>query len=221
MRSHPHTPPPALPPLLSDLSAYLQTGDRKPSRGHEVPSSTEPDPDTSRLLPPPQHRPHRVRVQGQLAVVRSVSVANLKSAEALRLARDGDARRSGSGQRRGGRRRRRSLDNDESESDAEDREVAARDRQLRGYGIGGAGNIRRPTDVMGGPSRTSGSLSRLFARPGSTSSGSPSATATTTPLTPGSERKRWGRSIEGFLNRVGDRKRRGIPKPAHPPETSP
>ncbi|KAI1634252.1 hypothetical protein F4809DRAFT_538290 [Biscogniauxia mediterranea] len=217
MRSHPYTPPPALPPLLSDLSAYLQTGDRKPGRGHEVPSSTELDPDTSRLLPPPPPpRPHRVRVQGQLAIVRSVSVANLKSAEALRLARDGDARRSGSGQRRGGRagRRRRSLDN-ESESDAEDREVAARDSQLRGYGIGGAGNIRRPTDVMGGPSRTSGSLSRLFTRPGS-SSGSPSATATTTtPLTPGSERKRWG-SIESFLNRVGDRKRRGIPKPARP-----
>ncbi|KAI0593187.1 hypothetical protein F4775DRAFT_579008 [Biscogniauxia sp. FL1348] len=216
MRSHPYTPPPALPPLLSDLSAHLQTGDRKAGSRmghHEVPSSTELDPDTSRLLPPKQqqHRPHRVRVQGKLAIVKSVSVANLKSADALSLPRDGDAR-SGSGPRGRAGRRRRSLDDG---SDAEDREVAARDKQLRGYGIGGAGNIRRPTDVMGGPSPTSGSLSWLFARPGSSSGSPPAATA---PLTPDSERRsrrRWG-ATDSFLNRGGDRKRRGIPKPAHP-----
>ncbi|KAK4442071.1 hypothetical protein QBC34DRAFT_499930 [Podospora aff. communis PSN243] len=50
--------------------------------------------------------------------------------------------------------RRRSLDDvsaglgeSEGETEEEVREVVVRDRQLRGYGIGGAGNIRRPTDV--------------------------------------------------------------------------
>ncbi|KAK0649641.1 hypothetical protein B0T16DRAFT_410494 [Cercophora newfieldiana] len=48
--------------------------------------------------------------------------------------------------------RRRSLDDsgveeDGTETEEEVREVAVRDRQLRGYGIGGAGNIRRATDV--------------------------------------------------------------------------
>jgi len=50
---------------------------------------------------------------------------------------------------RGRRRRRRSLDDGaaeqdgETETEEEAREVVKRDRQLRGYGIGGAGNIRK------------------------------------------------------------------------------
>ncbi|KAI5919452.1 hypothetical protein F4810DRAFT_714531 [Camillea tinctor] len=203
MRSHSHTSPPALPPLLNDLSTYLQIGDRSAStKDHEV-SLVEVDPDTSRLLPP-QHQPHRVRIQGKLAIVRTVSVANLKSSDALSLPRENNAR-SGFGQRRGAERRRRSLDN---KDDTEDYEVGARDKQLRGYGIGGAGNIRRPTDVMGGPSRTSGSLLRLFARPGS---GSGSSSSSTTPPTSDSERKRW--DIDSFFGRVGDHKRKHISKP--------
>lgn len=74
------------------------------------------DPDTSRLLPARKRRQHRVRVQGRLAVVRSVSTADLKAG-------DGEAAPG-----------RRSAD--------DERETAVRDRQLRGYGIGGAGNIR-------------------------------------------------------------------------------
>lgn len=37
----------------------------------------------------------------------------------------------------------------------ENKETAIRARQLRGYGIGGVGNIRRPTDVIHGSNPTS------------------------------------------------------------------
>ncbi|KAI6088309.1 hypothetical protein F4821DRAFT_234254 [Hypoxylon rubiginosum] len=80
--------------------------------------------------------------------------------------------------------------------DGEDEEeVRERDTQLRGYGIGGAGNIRRATDVIGTSSRTSSlSLSSLFSSSGST-----------TPSSPGPDR-RW--RISGLLDRIEERRAR-------------
>ncbi|KAH6677870.1 hypothetical protein F5X68DRAFT_193436 [Plectosphaerella plurivora] len=123
------------------------------------------DPETSQLLPP-RKKKHRVRVQGRLAVVRSVSTANLGSptgsgppsaGSATPRFESGVGGHSAAGSPRRGRRR--SLD-DGSGSEMEEeevRETAVRDRQLRGYGIGGAGNIRRPTDVYGSSSRSDSS----------------------------------------------------------------
>ncbi|ERS95357.1 hypothetical protein HMPREF1624_08235 [Sporothrix schenckii ATCC 58251] len=75
------------------------------------------DPDAGPLLAPastPRTR-HRVRIQGRLVHVRSVSSSVSRSVSTpLAGARD----------------------------------TALCDRQRRGYGIGGAGNIRRPTEVV-------------------------------------------------------------------------
>ncbi|KAK1994959.1 hypothetical protein LX36DRAFT_538571, partial [Colletotrichum falcatum] len=57
-----------------------------------------------------------------------------------------------------------SLDDASSDGAGDDhdaRETAVRDRQFRGYGIGGAGNIRRPTEVYGS-TKSSSSLPRFF-----------------------------------------------------------
>ncbi|EFX04706.1 hypothetical protein CMQ_1634 [Grosmannia clavigera kw1407] len=52
-----------------------------------------------------------------------------------------------------------SVDDDASGTDEEDTvETARRDRQRRGYGIGGAGNIRRPTEVTFPLSKRPGGL---------------------------------------------------------------
>ncbi|KAI1773796.1 hypothetical protein F4818DRAFT_443101 [Hypoxylon cercidicola] len=157
MRSRPYTPPPPLPPILSELSTYLPNRrDPKDSllrrRSDDAPLS-ELHPDTSRLLPQRKRGKRHVRIQGKLAPVRSVSVVNLRSKSSDRRAsspsRADDARFDTAvggvapGRRR---RRRRSEDDTASETDAEVRE---RDTQLRGYGIGGAGNIpkHRPSCV--------------------------------------------------------------------------
>lgn len=155
MRSRPYKAPPPLPPLLDDLSAYLPNSDsRRTSDDSEVPLS-ELDPESGRLLPK-KSRQHRVRVQGKLALVRSVSVADLHSSTSTsasagshlpspRMVRRGVTLDSGVGGTVPARRRRRgrrcSLDDiTDSEED-----ISERDTQPRGYGIGGAGNIRKLT----------------------------------------------------------------------------
>lgn len=236
MRSHPYTPPPPLPPILNDLAAELSTilpnqqshlpATRCPNSCVDVDSDSQPgipledlDPDTSRLLPARPRRQHHVRVQGRLALVRSVSTVNLhayqhpprgrRSCSPIRTSKDlrvpllaaansGTRRANSAGtgttgsdkarrrvprfesavgsvsavaERRGVRRRkrrlqvdqgypeqRRSLDGglgpengsqsgaewecEDGEDEEDGREMYARDSQLRGYGIGGWGNIR-------------------------------------------------------------------------------
>lgn len=102
------------------------------------------DPETSRLLPS-KKRTHRVWVQGRLAPVRTVSTASLRNAPPkysdLIASRQSNIS-VGSG-------RRRSLDDagvvayDDEDEDSDGGEAIRRQTtQLRGYGIGGAGNIR-------------------------------------------------------------------------------
>ncbi|KAI1207523.1 uncharacterized protein F4807DRAFT_434909 [Annulohypoxylon truncatum] len=200
MRSHPYTPPPPLPPLLSDLSTYLPNSDRRDGvSGTEV-GLSDLDPDTSRLLPE-KRRQHRVRVQGRLAPVRSVSIANLRSPP-LR-----DASNRGFDEAVGGAlpRRRRSEDDDAGgrgdETGEEEVEVEERDTQLRGYGIGGRGNIRRPTEVIGTSSKTSRSISSLFSSSGS---GSGSGSRSPRVVSGSNIDKRW--TFSGLLNRIEERR---------------
>ncbi|KAL6866393.1 hypothetical protein ACO1O0_002501 [Amphichorda felina] len=139
MRSRPYAPPPPLPPIFDELAAVLPFP--KPayrSRDDaDIPLDTL-DHDTSQLIPT-KKRTHRVWVQGQLVDVRTVSTTTRS--------------KSTSGYDRGvsGSRRRRSLDDTANFDHEEDRETVLRTKQLRGYGIGGVGNIRRPTDVIHGP----------------------------------------------------------------------
>ncbi|KEY74737.1 hypothetical protein S7711_10958 [Stachybotrys chartarum IBT 7711] len=151
--------------------AYASQGRRDDAAG--IPLSSL-DRETSKLLPA-KKRSHHVWVQGKLAPVRSVSIANLRGAAAtattppplpdnnpvLLVASPCVTERGPSPARSPGRfdrgvgasvdnneKRRRSLDDGGAESDASENEriVTARDTQLRGYGIGGAGNIRATTD---------------------------------------------------------------------------
>ncbi|KAB5513162.1 hypothetical protein GE09DRAFT_1067434 [Coniochaeta sp. 2T2.1] len=194
MRSHPYAPAPPLSPLLDDLATDLSSilpaheprqHVRRRSSAPDIPLF-DLDPDTSRLLSPPPARAasrrlshHHVRVQGRLALVRSVSTVSTRrrGSPGASGRTSGDSsvppvppvgryesavgsavgavvapgrKRAG---RKGGRRgRRRSMDfgeryrDGESESESEEderrRETVSRDMQLRGYGIGGAGNIR-------------------------------------------------------------------------------
>ncbi|KAK1593499.1 uncharacterized protein LY79DRAFT_669313 [Colletotrichum navitas] len=117
----------------------------------------EPDPEADHLIPTRKRR-HRVRVQGRLAVVRSVSTANLRPATSVAPALPSPVAAAASGTTTPATprfesgvagttdaplRRRKSLDDASSDCTEEDdaKETAVRDRQLRGYGIGGAGNI--------------------------------------------------------------------------------
>ncbi|KAI0381165.1 hypothetical protein F5Y04DRAFT_255937 [Hypomontagnella monticulosa] len=227
MRSHPYTTPPPLPPLLAELSSYLPNRDRsRPAYQNASDSDialAALDPETSRLLPQQQRKPHRVRVQGRLAPVRSVSVANLRAGagagydEAVGggalVRRRSCGGGSGNGRNRGvvrhgdGENRSRNRgengrgkgdeDRDEWVSDddeEEEEESNERDTQLRGYGIGGRGNIRRPTEVMGAASsRTSLSLSSIFSSPSRSGPGPGSAVD-----------KKF--SLAGLLNRIEERK---------------
>ncbi|RYP14305.1 hypothetical protein DL765_006470 [Monosporascus sp. GIB2] len=218
MRSSPYKPPTPLLPLLDDLSAYLPNSDRRPSGQSEVPLSAL-DHDTGMLIPR-KARQHRVRVQGKVALVRSVSVADLKfvghpSSRSLR----GVQFDSGVG---GGAPTRRSLD----VGSETDEDVSERDTQFRGYGIGGAGNIRRstpsgygaivaledniaigrPTEVMGASSRKSPSLSTVLPS-------SLSATITT----PGVIIEKKRSKIKDFLSRVSERKVKGNASGNPPP----
>ncbi|KAJ9156803.1 hypothetical protein NKR19_g4159 [Coniochaeta hoffmannii] len=183
MRSHPYTPPPPLPPALNDLadelSSILPNQDARARRRCSLPDIplSNLDPETSLLLSPAarqRHHHHHVRVQGRLALVRSVSAVRTRSSITGNTSPAGstppvppvpryESAVGGSvmsGRKRGsrGRRRRKGSLADEfgdggTESESDDdgerqRETVIRDTQLRGYGIGGAGNIRRPIDVV-------------------------------------------------------------------------
>ncbi|OIW26252.1 hypothetical protein CONLIGDRAFT_467418 [Coniochaeta ligniaria NRRL 30616] len=228
MRSHPYTPPHPLPPLLDDLadelSSILPAQDSRPRRRSSLPDIplSDLDPDTSRLLSPPpaarqRHHHHHVRVQGRLALVRSVSTVNMRSPTAGSTSPTGSVPpvprfepavgsavalgRKGKG--KGRRQRRRSLDDEfrdggtetEREDEERQRETVIRDTQLRGYGIGGVGNIRRPIDVVHfTPSNTSNRMSSLLLF-SSTAPSSP--TSLTSP-----ERRKWNlREIFGLDRR--------------------
>ncbi|TGJ81265.1 hypothetical protein E0Z10_g7498 [Xylaria hypoxylon] len=97
------------------------------------------DPETTRLLPRRQYR-RRVRIQGQLAIVRTVSVANLQQAK--NGSRTTHLNMNQKAVRGSPLRRQDSYDCSDYEDDDADADVAKRDAQFRGYGIGGAGNIR-------------------------------------------------------------------------------
>ncbi|KAI3339319.1 hypothetical protein F4824DRAFT_498586 [Ustulina deusta] len=124
------------------------------------------DAETNHLLPRRQ-RPLRVRIQGRLAIVRTVSVANLRPARTGAPTARADTTREyvrGSPMRRRGSDDGSEVEEEEEEDDDDDDDdddVVEGDAQFRGYGIGGAGNIRRPTEVMGAPSSASTSLSSL------------------------------------------------------------
>ncbi|KAL7620074.1 hypothetical protein AAE478_010623 [Parahypoxylon ruwenzoriense] len=198
MRSRPYTPPPPFPTLLTELTAYLPNRDR---RDGEV-ALADLDPETSQLLPQKRQQ-HHVRIQGRLAQVRSVSVVSPRSASLNHHApssRDESRVDAAVG---GTVVRRRRSSGDIVGGEAED-EVGERDTQLRGYGIGGRGNIRRPTEVIGTSSRTSSlSLSTLFSPHGSSSAAAAAAAAPQSPAGPAPD-KTW--SISGIRSRIEERK---------------
>ncbi|KAI1463530.1 uncharacterized protein F4812DRAFT_446437 [Daldinia caldariorum] len=216
MRSRPYTPPPALPPLLAELSTFLPNRDRRSDESDRAAGAAlfDLDPETSRLLPAQQERErpqHCVRVQGRLAPVRSVSVAATtpRSTSQTRF----DAAVSGTAARARARRRRSSDDLREHvhvhahahtpvlSTSREDEEAGSeRDAQLRGYGIGGRGNIRRPTDVIGTQSSSASSLSALslFSGTGSTHRSYLGSGA--------DNNKKF--SLSGILNRIEERRGR-------------
>ncbi|KAM7218045.1 hypothetical protein V8F06_006580 [Rhypophila decipiens] len=93
---------------------------------------------------------------------------------------------------------------DEAKTEAEVRETIVRDRQLRGYGIGGAGNIRRPTEVIHFPERRGAPSMLLFS---SVLPPSPSS-APSTPTTPTTAdvRRKWNLREMFGLTPGGERK---------------
>ncbi|KAH7327786.1 hypothetical protein B0I35DRAFT_415750 [Stachybotrys elegans] len=150
-------------PLFDDLSTILPILPKKAyprSRDDSDIALSSLDPDTSRLLPSRRRR-HRVWVQGKLAPVTSVSVTNLRvpSAPSTPVPHTPSLGSRGPSPARFDRGvagivdRPRSAVEDRAGSDEseDERDTLARDTQLRGYGIGGAGNIRRATDVIHGP----------------------------------------------------------------------
>ncbi|OHE98595.1 hypothetical protein CORC01_06046 [Colletotrichum orchidophilum] len=166
----------------------------------------EADPESDHLIPAKKRR-HRVRVQGRLAVVRSVSTVNLRPTPSVApelpspVVGNGPAApanpkfESGvAGSTVAPVRRRKSLDDASSDTEEDDvKETAVRDRQFRGYGIGGAGNIRRPTEVYGS-AKSSSSSSRFSIFPSSGPSDD-------------SDRRNW--SLKDLFARTGDRKGKG------------
>ncbi|KAI1294454.1 hypothetical protein F5Y03DRAFT_315652 [Xylaria venustula] len=105
------------------------------------------DPETDQFLHR-QHRPRRVRIQGRLANVRTVSVANIGQAKNCTPIAPTDVNCE--------------YSESENEGQGDDNDAVEGDAQFRGYGIGGAGNIRRPTEVMGASSSASASLLSLI-----------------------------------------------------------
>ncbi|CRK33170.1 hypothetical protein BN1708_019215, partial [Verticillium longisporum] len=131
MRSHPYTPPPPLPSVLDELTALAPLPNQRPRRASfdDAVSATAAapadiplealDPETSQLLPARKRR-HRVRIQGKLALVRSISTANLS----------GKAAAQASGRAGGSLEGKRSGEDEElsqtSDTEEEAREVAVR-----------------------------------------------------------------------------------------------
>lgn len=133
MRSHP--PPSTLPRIdLSNILPFPKKAYRSLDDS-DLPMSSL-DPDTSHLLPAKRRR-HHVWVQGKLAEVKSLSTANLpRSPGTPTTFEDGVAARERERRDRG-----RHVD-DGACSEGEEPERVFGDCQPRGYGIGGAGNIR-------------------------------------------------------------------------------
>lgn len=162
----------------------------------ETAPHADSDPEMNRLLPRRQRR-HRVRIQGQLAIVHTVSVANLRQQAKVGTPTSqvdthrGETRTSPIGLWG-------SHDGSEGSDDDEDGFVAERDAQFRGYGIGGAGNIRRPTDVMGAPPSASPSLLSLIHTPASAPAPPSNATMS----------GRWRWRMAGLLRGLGGPKGR-------------
>ncbi|KAI0121696.1 hypothetical protein BJ170DRAFT_133323 [Xylariales sp. AK1849] len=136
MLSHTSTTSTSLPPILDRLLTYLPKQERREREDSLTPMSDQ-DPDMDRLLPRRRRQP-QVRIQGRLAAVKSVSVVNLRLAVQSTSQRNIARLDAGVGSTS---RRRRSLD-DGSEVEEDTEDVEDRDTRLRGYGIGGAGNIR-------------------------------------------------------------------------------
>ena len=147
MRSHPYEPAPPFPPILTSLAALLPepapTYQSNENIGSDSVALSQLDHDTSRLVPEQKQR-HHVWVQGKLTPVRSVS------GTALTVERPGTMR---STKKRETMRdletpRRRSMgdsewpDDEDEDDQGNQRSAAKQNTQLRGYGIGGAGNIR-------------------------------------------------------------------------------
>ncbi|KAI0409352.1 hypothetical protein F4802DRAFT_546269 [Xylaria palmicola] len=167
MRSRPFTSP---SPLAKGLSVSSHGRSTTSIASDEAVPLTDSDPQASHLLPRRQRR-HRVRIQGRLAVVRTVSVTTLR-----RQAKNRDPTVPADMGLEDGRghsqRRHSSFDGSEAEDenedeadDGDDDDVVERDAQFRGYGIGGAGNIRRPTDVTSSASPSVLSLIRISSSP--------------------------------------------------------
>ncbi|KAI0190719.1 hypothetical protein EV127DRAFT_480959 [Xylaria flabelliformis] len=109
------------------------------------------DPEMNRLLPRRQRR-HHVRIQGRLATVRAVSVASLRQEKNGSPITFMDMSHEVMQQD--------AYDGDEFEDD-----IVEHDAQFRAYGIGGAGNIRRPTDVTSSASPSLLSLIHISPSP--------------------------------------------------------
>lgn len=127
MRSRPFTSPYRQAGLSTCVSHYDYGRTRTSIADDEAVSLVESDPETDRLLPHRQCR-HRVRIQGRLAIVRTVSVPN------SRQVKNGSPIAHMNISRRGSYKS--EVKRDEGDY------VGERDEQFRGYGIGGAGNIR-------------------------------------------------------------------------------
>ncbi|KAL0940094.1 uncharacterized protein CTRU02_206704 [Colletotrichum truncatum] len=175
---------------------------------HSQNSAGELESEANQLLPAPQRR-HRVRVQGRLAVVRSVSTVNLRPSPSALTSPSGTSRsrttaptgprfESGVAGSTVPPVRRRSLDDlgNEREQEFDVNETVVRDCQLRGYGIGGAGNIRRPTEAYG--SRKANVSSSAFTK---FSSSNPSTTPS------GPDKTLW--RLRDFLKRTRNYKDKG------------
>ncbi|KAK1832937.1 hypothetical protein QBC39DRAFT_403252 [Podospora conica] len=200
-------PPNLPPPPLPHLPTHRPTPSITPSTTTTITGGdfdfdfAPPLEETTHLLPPPTPKRHTVRVQGQLVLVKSVSVNNLSPAppspgldvgagvgtgvgsggegrpvsgrvyeSALGAARThggggGQGRRMSAGAGAFGRQHGPGGLVDETEEERRARK--GRDGQLRGYGIGGRGNIRRPTEVapFGGKKHGGGGLASAPATP--------------------------------------------------------
>lgn len=137
MHSWPFTSPSRQAGELSTCVSHHSYG-RTSVADDEVISLVEWDLETDRLLPPRQ-RQHCVRIQGRLAIVRTVSVTNRRPVK--NGSRFAHMNRSREGMDASRISRRCSYPGS-GVGGGDDDNVAERDEQLRGYGIGGAGNIR-------------------------------------------------------------------------------
>lgn len=207
MRSRPYTPPPPLPPLLDDLATVLPLPKAayRSKDDADIPLA-DLDPETSRLIPA-KRRTHRVWVQGRLAAVKSVSRLRRKSSR-----KDVDPSLvSGTASRP-------SFEGAGEQDEESEIETDRRARQLRGYGIGGIGNIReqlsflllrvvaqltcasgRPTDVIYGPNRPT-HFARSQPNLNMDSDGTP-------PTSPSADAQKW--NLRDFLALRADTKGKG------------